>query len=131
MEQYEREKSLIVPLIFSLFCLCVSIGGVLLVINLCFPDLSQPWQPIAAFVLIGSTWIFWILTCFYVCIKTCFRRCRCRDHQIPTALTPRNIPPASPNDGGGGHGHHQHDSIQDTSFASSTDSETPLTYAAV
>ncbi|KAI5647632.1 hypothetical protein M9H77_33637 [Catharanthus roseus] len=68
-----REDDYRVPLISSLFCLCVSAGGVLLVLYVFVPSSSQSWFPIVAFILIGSPWIFWILAYIYTCIKACVR----------------------------------------------------------
>ncbi|KAL6575581.1 hypothetical protein OROHE_000958 [Orobanche hederae] len=88
----EKEGDIRVPLVFSIFCLCVTTGGIFLAIYAFFPDLSQPWYPIAALVLIGSPWIFWLLTYFYACMKGCL----CRDaaatavsHQISRRQTTR------------------------------------------
>lgn len=67
----EREGDLRVPLISSLFCLCVLTGGVLLVLYLFVPDQSQPWFPAAGLILIGSPYIFWLLTYFYTSMKWC------------------------------------------------------------
>ncbi|XP_070038059.1 uncharacterized protein [Nicotiana tomentosiformis] len=67
----EREGDLRVPLISSLFCLCVLTGGVLLVLYLFVPDHSQPWFPAAGLILIGSPYIFWLLTYFYTGMKRC------------------------------------------------------------
>lgn len=105
-EYYDRERSILVPLIYTLFCLCVTIGGALLVLHVYFPPLSQPWQPIAAVVLIASTWVFWIITCLYACIKACcFRRKIAAGAQAGGRMI-------------------------DSSVASSTDSKIPLAYAA-
>ncbi|KAI3448980.1 hypothetical protein Pfo_005645 [Paulownia fortunei] len=122
MEDNERERDLIVPFIYTLFCLCVSIGGILLVLYVFFPTLSQPWHPIAALVLIGSTWLFWVLTYLYACIKGCCRR----DRQIYTRQTTTS---AMQKDSGSRAGHQQ-GGKQDSSIASSTDSEIPLAYSA-
>ncbi|XP_060217897.1 uncharacterized protein LOC132645131 [Lycium barbarum] len=67
----ERKGDLRVPLISSLFCLCVLTGGVLLVLYLFVPDHSQPWFPAAGLILVGSPYIFWLLTYFYTCLKRC------------------------------------------------------------
>ncbi|GFP88576.1 hypothetical protein PHJA_001001300 [Phtheirospermum japonicum] len=95
----EKESDIRVPLVFSIFCLCVTAGGVFLVIYVFFPGLSQPWYPIAALVLIGSPWIFWFLTFLYACMKGCC----CRDsgaaavgHQISRRQTTRSGSSAEP-----------------------------------
>ncbi|KAK4372281.1 hypothetical protein RND71_007665 [Anisodus tanguticus] len=67
----EREGDLRVPLISSLFCLCVLTGGVLLVLYFFAPDHSQPWFPAAGLILVGSPYIFWLLTYIYTCLKRC------------------------------------------------------------
>ncbi|MCD7450998.1 hypothetical protein HAX54_009266 [Datura stramonium] len=67
----EREGDLRVPLISSLFCLCVLTGGVLLILYLFVPDHSQPWFPAAGLILVGSPYIFWLLTYMYTCLKHC------------------------------------------------------------
>ena len=54
----ERERGLIIPLIYTFFCLCVTVGGILLVVYVFSPRLSRPWQPVAALALICSTWLF-------------------------------------------------------------------------
>ncbi|GER48718.1 prothymosin alpha-related family protein [Striga asiatica] len=88
----EKEGDIRVPLVFTVFCLSVTAGGVFLVIYVFFPGYSQAWYPIAALVLIASPWIFWLLTYIYACIKGCF----CRDgggavpHQISRRQTTRN-----------------------------------------
>ncbi|XP_057803533.1 uncharacterized protein LOC131018851 [Salvia miltiorrhiza] len=74
MDADERERSLIIPLIYTFFCLCVSVGGLLLVFYVFFPGLSRPWQPVAALALICSTWLFWLLTYIYSCLKHCLLR---------------------------------------------------------
>ncbi|KAK6804204.1 hypothetical protein RDI58_001988 [Solanum bulbocastanum] len=67
----ERVGDLRVPLISSLFCLCVLTGGVLLVLYLFVPDYSQPWFAPAGLILVGSPYIFWLLTYIYTCLKHC------------------------------------------------------------
>ncbi|KAL3832978.1 hypothetical protein ACJIZ3_007714 [Penstemon smallii] len=101
----ERERDLRVPLISSLLCLLVSAGGIFLVLYVYVPNLSQPWYPIAAFVLIGSPWIFWLFTYLYTCMKGCFRR-----------------PEGKIN-------HRQTTMHKDNSVASSKESEFPLAYS--
>lgn len=133
MEDNGRERSFIIPFIYTFFCLCVTIGGMLLVFYVFFPTLSQPWHPIAALVLIGSTWLFWLLTYIYSCIKRCFRR---DDHQIATRQTTKNASISSSasasamQKGSGSRSGHQQGAKQDSSVASSADSEIPLAYAA-
>ncbi|CAK9139896.1 unnamed protein product [Ilex paraguariensis] len=111
----EREGDIRVPLISALFCLFVISGGVFLVVYVYAPNLSEPWFPMAAFLLIGSPWIFWFLTYIYTCIKACFRRNPVEDRQISrrgslatpppkpanTAVLPSNDEPPenSPKDG--------------------------------
>ncbi|CAK9185244.1 unnamed protein product [Ilex paraguariensis] len=112
----EREGDIRVPLISALFCLFVISGGVFLVVYVYVPNLSEPWFPMAAFLLIGSPWIFWFLTYIYTCIKACFRRTPVDDRQISrrgslatppppktanTAVLPSNDEPPenSPKDG--------------------------------
>ncbi|KAL2511578.1 putative membrane lipoprotein [Abeliophyllum distichum] len=74
-----REGDILFPLISSLLCLCVLTGGIFLVLYVYLPNISQPWFPILAFILIGSPWIFWFLTYLYTCMKAC---CRAHDHQV-------------------------------------------------
>ncbi|KAH6820378.1 hypothetical protein C2S53_015801 [Perilla frutescens var. hirtella] len=74
MDENEGERrSSIIPLIYTFFCLCVSVGGMLLVFYVCIPALSRPWQPLAALALIGSTWLFWLMAYIYACVKHCLR----------------------------------------------------------
>ncbi|KAL0429368.1 UNVERIFIED_CONTAM: hypothetical protein Sradi_0562800 [Sesamum radiatum] len=65
----EKEGDIRVPLVFSFFCLCVTAGGAFLIFYVFVPSSSRPWYPVAAFILIGSPWIFWLLTYLYSCIK--------------------------------------------------------------
>ncbi|CAN4110503.1 unnamed protein product [Withania somnifera] len=67
----ERVGDLRVPLISSLFCLCVLTGGVLLVISFFAPAYSQTWFAPAGLILIGSPYIFWLLTYIYTFLKRC------------------------------------------------------------
>ncbi|CAN4126072.1 unnamed protein product [Withania somnifera] len=67
----ERVGDLRVPLISSLFCLCVLTGGVLLIIYFFTPAYSQPWFAPAGLILVGSPYIFWLLTYIYTCLKHC------------------------------------------------------------
>ncbi|KAK4349281.1 hypothetical protein RND71_032036 [Anisodus tanguticus] len=67
----DRDEDLIVPLISCFFCICVTLGGVFLVIYLFVPNISQPWFLPVALLLVGSPWIFWFLTYMYTCIKRC------------------------------------------------------------
>ncbi|KAL2536697.1 putative membrane lipoprotein [Forsythia ovata] len=75
-----REGDILFPLISSLLCLCVLTGGIFLVLYVYLPNISQPWFPILAFILIGSPWIFWFLTYLYTCMKAC-----CRAHDRPVS----------------------------------------------
>uniref|UniRef100_A0A3Q7J8W3 Uncharacterized protein n=1 Tax=Solanum lycopersicum TaxID=4081 RepID=A0A3Q7J8W3_SOLLC len=68
----EREEDLRVPLISFLLCLCVLIGGIFLFLYLFVPNLSEPWFPPIALILIGFPWLLWVLTYIYTCIKRCF-----------------------------------------------------------
>ncbi|KAK4344842.1 hypothetical protein RND71_035018 [Anisodus tanguticus] len=68
----EREGDLRVPLISFLLCLCVLIGGIFLFLYLFVPNLSKPWFPPIALILIGFPWLLWLLTYIYTCIKRCF-----------------------------------------------------------
>ncbi|KAL3356240.1 hypothetical protein AABB24_017095 [Solanum stoloniferum] len=68
----EREGDLRVPLISFLLCLCVLIGGIFLFLYLFVPNLSEPWFPPIALILIGFPWLLWLLTYIYTCIKRCF-----------------------------------------------------------
>ncbi|KAL3537202.1 hypothetical protein ACH5RR_000568 [Cinchona calisaya] len=77
-----REGDCRVPLISSIFCICVIAGGILLVMYVFTPSYSESWFPIAAFILIGSPWIFWAFTYFYTCMKTCFRPTNLDDQQL-------------------------------------------------
>lgn len=77
-----REGDCRVPLISSLLCIFVGAGGILLFIYVFRPSVSKPWFPVASFLLIGSPWIFWVLTYTYTCIKACVRHRRLYDHQI-------------------------------------------------
>ncbi|KAL3624568.1 hypothetical protein CASFOL_031236 [Castilleja foliolosa] len=92
MDDDERHRDIIVPTIYSLLCLCVTVGGVFLVLYVFFPALSQPWQPIAALILIGSPWLVWLLTFIYSCAKACYIRDRIDggDRQIPKRQMTRN-----------------------------------------
>ncbi|KAL8542493.1 hypothetical protein ACS0TY_003379 [Phlomoides rotata] len=81
MDDTGRKRSIIIPIIYALFFLCITTGGVLLIIYAFFPNLTQPWHPAAAFALIGTTWIFWLLTYIYSCIKLCLR------HDVPQNTT--------------------------------------------
>ncbi|KAK2998835.1 hypothetical protein RJ639_023537 [Escallonia herrerae] len=77
----QKEGDVRVPLISSLFGICVVTGGIFLVLYAFVPDMSQPWFPIAALVLIGSPWLFWLMTYLYTCIKVCCHGTRVEDHQ--------------------------------------------------
>lgn len=67
----DRDGDLRVSLISFIFCICVIIGGVLLVIYLTVPKFSQPWFLLLALILVGSPWLFWLFTYMYTCIKRC------------------------------------------------------------
>ncbi|KAL7120770.1 hypothetical protein ACP275_02G142800 [Erythranthe tilingii] len=96
----EKVSDIRVPLVFSIFCLCLVTGGVFLVFYVFVPKLSQPWYPIVALVLIGSPWIFWFFTYFYTCVKGCFGRGGgppiTADHQISRRQTTRNTSSREP-----------------------------------
>ncbi|XP_073270379.1 uncharacterized protein [Primulina huaijiensis] len=133
----DREGDIRVPLISFLFCLCLITGGIFLALYVFVPNLSQPWYPVAAFVLIGLPWLFWLLTYVYTCMKGCFggREGGAVDsRQISRRPTTRNVSnsnPASPamqNHGNGG-GDNQQSGGVNSSVASSRESEMPLTYS--
>ncbi|KAG8391390.1 hypothetical protein BUALT_Bualt01G0182700 [Buddleja alternifolia] len=111
----EKEGDLRVPLIASLFCLCVTAGGIILVLYAFFPSLSQPWFPIAALVLIGFPWLFWLFTYLYACMKL---RAEADDRQISRRPTTRNASSAAMQ---------QIDNGTPSSVASSKEPEMPLT----
>lgn len=66
-----RDGDLRVPLISSLFFVLVFAGGVFLTFYVFAPNISQPWFPGIALILIGSPWVFWLLTYLYTCFKSC------------------------------------------------------------
>lgn len=66
-----RDGDLRVPLISSLFFVLVLAGGIFLTFYVFAPSISQPWFPIIALILIGSPWVFWLLTYLYTCFKGC------------------------------------------------------------
>ena len=108
----EKEGDIRVPLAFAFFLLCVITGGVLLVFYVFVPDVSQPWYPTAALLLIGSPWLFWFLTFLYTCIKHCCLQSggggnAGGDHQISRRQSTRN----------------------DASTSSSREPEMPLTHS--
>ncbi|KAH6772899.1 hypothetical protein C2S52_004264 [Perilla frutescens var. hirtella] len=84
----EKEGDIRVPLVFTVFFLCVTTGGIFLLLYVFAPSVSQPWYPAAALVLIGAPWIFWLLTYVYTIIKRCCAASRrppdagAVDHQI-------------------------------------------------
>nr|XP_043620319.1 uncharacterized protein LOC122592183 [Erigeron canadensis] len=94
----ERDGDLRVPLISSLFFILVFAGGILLTFYVFAPSISQPWFPMIAFLLIGSPWVFWLLTYLYTCFKGCCGRAipYSYDHQVsrrvvhPHPVTPRH-----------------------------------------
>ncbi|KAI5673108.1 hypothetical protein M9H77_13472 [Catharanthus roseus] len=130
-----REDDCRVPLISSLFCLCVSAGGVLLVIYVFVPSSSKPWFPLVAFILIGSPWIFWILAYIYTCIKACIRSSRLEDRQISRrsyhARSRAIDEPNSSSNDGRKHVHfggvEVHEGGGDSSVSSSKEIEMPFT----
>ncbi|KAM0072143.1 hypothetical protein Hdeb2414_s0001g00033411 [Helianthus debilis subsp. tardiflorus] len=67
----ERDGDLRVPLISSLFFVLVFTGGIFLTFYVFAPNFSKPWFPGIALVLIGSPWVFWLLTYLYTCFKGC------------------------------------------------------------
>ncbi|KAK9056093.1 hypothetical protein SSX86_027181 [Deinandra increscens subsp. villosa] len=66
-----RDGDLRVPLISSLFFVLVFAGGIFLTCYVFAPNISQPWFPGLALILIGSPWVFWLLTYLYTCFKGC------------------------------------------------------------
>ncbi|XP_071699699.1 uncharacterized protein [Rutidosis leptorrhynchoides] len=66
-----RDGDLRVPLISSLFFVLVLAGGIFLTFYVFAPSISQPWFPVIALILIGSPWVFWLLTYLYTCFKGC------------------------------------------------------------
>lgn len=91
----DRDGDFRVSLISFIFCICVVIGGVFLVIYLTLPKFSQSWFLLLALILVGSPWLFWLLTYMYTCIKRCY--CNIHNPQIsaPSTMsnlgTPRNV----------------------------------------
>ncbi|PIN10360.1 hypothetical protein CDL12_17050 [Handroanthus impetiginosus] len=122
----DKEGDIRVPLIFSLFCLCVVTGGIFLVVYVFIPSLSEPWYPIAALVLIASPWIFWLLTYIYTCAKGCCRRNPVASHQISRRQTTRNASSAAMQNLNGSR---NQQGGADSSVASSKEPEMPLTYS--
>lgn len=78
----DRYGDMRVPLISCIFCICVTGGGILLVIYLFVSNLSQPWFLPAALILVGSPWLFWFLTYMYTCIKLCCCSSKLDNRQI-------------------------------------------------
>lgn len=91
----EKERDIRVPLISSIFCLLVLTGGIFLVLYVFIPHLSHPWFPIAAFLLIGSPWIFWLFTYIYTCFKPCCLPNRCLEGRLPSQRSHHDPPPAA------------------------------------
>lgn len=60
----------LVSLISSVICIFVVIGAVFLVLYFFDPHATHPWFAVAAILLIGSPWIFWLLTYMYMCTKS-------------------------------------------------------------
>ncbi|KAL3516678.1 hypothetical protein ACH5RR_023580 [Cinchona calisaya] len=77
-----REGDCWVPLISSIFCVCVTTGGVLLLMYVFMPSISEPWIPFAALILIGTPWIFWVFAYIYTCMKACCGRSSLDDRQL-------------------------------------------------
>lgn len=80
--EVERQGDIRVPLIAAFFCLFVIAGGVLLVIYVCVPDQSQPWYPAVALALIGTPWLFWLITYIYTCMKAYVRARQMQSRQL-------------------------------------------------
>ncbi|KAF3624783.1 putative pentatricopeptide repeat-containing protein-like [Capsicum annuum] len=78
----EKAGDFRVPLISSFFCLCVLTGGVLLVLYIFVPNYSTPWFPAVGLLLVGSPYIFWLLTYIYTCLKRCCFGDRIDNRQI-------------------------------------------------
>ncbi|KAL8500625.1 hypothetical protein ACS0TY_020270 [Phlomoides rotata] len=93
----EKEGDIRVPLAFTVFLLCVMTGGIFLVFYVFVPSLSQPWYPTAALLLIGTPWLFWLLTFIYTCMKPCCFQggTSTVDHQISRRQSTRNDASAS------------------------------------
>ncbi|KAL2514092.1 uncharacterized protein Fot_28063 [Forsythia ovata] len=129
-----KEGDIRVPLVSSLFCLCLTTGGIFLVLYVFYPNLSQPWYPIAALTLIGSPWLFWFLVYIYTCIKCC-----CHGHPVDNAQNsrchtgssrPRNDSTVnSSRNGDSGNGSKSQQGGIDSSVTSSKECEMPLTYS--
>ncbi|KAK6782034.1 hypothetical protein RDI58_019830 [Solanum bulbocastanum] len=92
----DRDGDFRVSLISTIFCICVVIGGVFLVIYLTLPKFSQSWFLLLALILVGSPWLFWLLTYMYTCIKRCY--CNIHNPQIsqdtsrPSTMSNLGIP---------------------------------------
>ncbi|KAL1562016.1 hypothetical protein AAHA92_04642 [Salvia divinorum] len=85
----DKEGDVRVPLVFAVFFLCVTTGGVFLVIYVFVPSLSKPWHPSAALFLIGAPWIFWLLTFLYTLMKNCC--CAAARHPAAAAAVDHQI----------------------------------------
>ncbi|CAI9103339.1 OLC1v1001802C1 [Oldenlandia corymbosa var. corymbosa] len=95
-----RQSDCRVPVISSIFFICLATGGVFLIMYVFTPSLSAPWYPIAAFVMIGIPWLFWLVTYIYACLKACFRRGNLNERQISRRNNySRNAAPSSKNTG--------------------------------
>ncbi|CAI9764715.1 unnamed protein product [Fraxinus pennsylvanica] len=130
----EKEGDIRVPLVSSLFCLCLTTGGIFLVLYTYFPNISKPWYPIAALTLIGSPWLFWFLVYIYSCIKCCCYANRVDNAQISRryhgSSQPRNDSRAnSSRNGDYGNGDKSQQGGRESSVTSSKECETPLTYS--
>ncbi|KAL1535866.1 hypothetical protein AAHA92_28593 [Salvia divinorum] len=69
--EIDKEGDVRVVLVFVVFFLCVTTGGVFLFIYVFVPSLSQSWYQSAAIFLIAAPWIFWFLTFLYTVMKHC------------------------------------------------------------
>ncbi|XP_076955737.1 uncharacterized protein LOC143630677 [Bidens hawaiensis] len=91
-----RDGDLRVPIISSLFFVLVFAGGVFLTVYVFAPNFSQPWFPGLALILIGSPWVFWLLTYLYTCFKGCCAKESSYNYDhansrqgFPSTVTPR------------------------------------------
>ncbi|CAA3026776.1 uncharacterized protein LOC111383693 [Olea europaea subsp. europaea] len=130
----EKEGDFRVPLVSSLFCLCLTSGGIFLVLYVFFPNLSKPWYPIAALALIGSPWLFWFLIYIYTCMKVC-----CCGNRVDNGQISRRFPGSSQHgndstanssrNGDYGTGGKSLQGGRESSVTSSKECEMPLTYS--
>lgn len=119
----ERARDIRVPLVFFLFSIFLLAGGVFLILYVFVPDSSRPWYPIAAFVLIGAPWVFWLMTYIYTCIKACCKRNRLEDRQLSQRSSP-SIPRSTT--GASAKMASQKSNAEGRSSASSSECEKPL-----